>query len=459
MEKPFTQMSFDELLAPEGHVCSCGGRHSCGLQYLRVGRGVVALLPEAMRAIGVSRPFLVMDQNTRRAAGERVERLLTEAGVPFRSFTFPTGERLEPDEAAVGAIALAYDPSCDVVVAVGSGVINDCCKVMAYAAGRPCIVVCTAPSMDGYASNCSAMIQNHVKVSPANACARAILADTEILATAPDVMLRAGLGDMLAKYVSLCEWKLAHWIHGDPYCPEIAALVRSSLQKVVDNAADLMDRSDAALEAVVEGLILSGVAMAFAGNSRPASGLEHYFSHVWEMRALAQGKTSDLHGIQVGVGTLLTLWIYENILCMEEPDWEQARRAVRDFSQEAWAAQARRIFGNAAPEIFALEARARKNDPDAHALRLERIRARWPEIRRTVADELPRRERVLSLMRSCGMPLTPADLGLTAADAAEAFLGSRDIRDKYLTSSLLWDLGLSEQTARALRKLCEQDEK
>lgn len=459
METPLKDLSFDELLRPEGHACSCGKHHSCGLQYLRVGPGVVKLFPEAMKAIGVRRPFLVMDRNTRKAAGEMVERLLEEAGIDYRSFTFHTDQRIEPDEAAVGAITLAYDPSCDVVVAVGSGVVNDCCKVLAYAAHRPCMVVCTAPSMDGYASNCSAMIQNHVKVSPANACAQAILADTEILATAPDVMLRAGLGDMLAKYVSLCEWKIAHLVHGDPYCPEIAALVRSSFQKVVDNAPDLMQRSDAALAAVVEGLILSGVAMAFAGNSRPASGLEHYFSHVWEMQALARGKTSDLHGVQVGVGTLLTLWIYENILNVDRPDLQAARRAMESFSEEAWRVRVERIFGTTAPEIFALEEKAHKNDPAAHALRLNQIEAHWPEIRKIISEELPRRETVLRLMSSCGMALRPADLGLTAQDTVDAFLGSRDIRDKYLTSSLLWDLGLTEKTADALMALCRKETK
>ena len=58
--------------------------------------------------------------------------------------------------------------------------------------------------------------------------------------------------------------------------------------------------------------------MAFAEISRPASGLEHYFSHMWEMMALERGEPYDLHGIQVGVGTLLTLRIYQKLLSVEE---------------------------------------------------------------------------------------------------------------------------------------------
>ena len=454
MEKHLSEMSLEEILRGEGIACACGKTHTCGLRYLKVGRGVLEKLPEGMAMIGVKRPLVVMDMNTRRAAGEAVERVLRAAGIAYRTFVFPFPGRIEPDERAVGSLTMAMDPGCDVLLAVGSGVINDCCKVAAHAAGKPSMVVCTAPSMDGYASNSSSMIQNRVKVSLYNACPQVIIADTAILATAPDIMLQAGLGDMLAKYVSVCEWRISHLVYGDPYCEEIAGLVRASLRRVVQHADGLMRREDEALCAVTEGLILSGVAMAFAQISRPASGLEHYFSHLWEMQALQKGAPSDLHGIQVGVGTLLTLWIYENVLNLDRIDTDRARRAMAAFSPEAWEAQARRIFGPIAPELLALERKAHKNDPARHEERLQRIEASWPAIRQIIREELPSRESIRSLMAACGLPLTPADLGLTEQDTVDALLGSRDIRDKYLTSSLLWDLGLLEDTAQAIRAVC-----
>lgn len=455
MGKHLWEMSFEELLREDGHVCSCGRTHQCGLRYLQIGRGVLARLPEALNRVGVKHPLVVMDENTQKAAGEAVERTLKQAGVAYERFVFPMHGHIEPDERAVGSLVMAYPPACDGFLAVGSGVINDCCKVAAHAAHVPSLVVCTAPSMDGYASNSSSMIQNRVKVSLYNACPQAIIADTEVLKTAPDVMLRAGLGDMLAKYVSVCEWRVSHLITGDRYCEEIAQLVRASLKKVVAHADGLMRREDDALAAVTEGLVLSGVAMAFAEISRPASGLEHYFSHLWEMQALQRGTSGDLHGIQVGVGTLLTLWIYENVLDLEHVDEEKARTAMERFSEEAWTAQAKRIFGPIAPEIIALEEKARKNDPARHEQRLKRIVEGWPEIRRIIREELPARADIDALMARCGMPRTPADLGLTAQDTVDALLGSRDIRDKYLTSSLLWDLGLLDETARRLARMLE----
>ena len=453
MDKHLSDMTLEEILRPEGHDCSCGKKHRCDLKYLKVGKGVVSCLPEALAALGVKRPFVVMDPNTQKAAGAQVEAAL--AGIPHTSFVFPVAGRMEPDERAVGSLTMAFDPACDVLLAVGSGVINDCCKVVAHAAGLPSMVVCTAPSMDGYASNSSSMIQNRVKVSLYNGCPQAILADTDVLKTAPDIMLQAGLGDMLAKYVSVCEWRISHLIYGDPYCEEIAGLVRASLKKIVSHADGLMRREDDALAAVVEGLILSGVAMAFAEISRPASGLEHYFSHLWEMQSLQRGAPSDLHGIQVGVGTLLTLWIYEHVLTVEHPDLARARQAMADFSPAAWEAQAARIFGGIAPEILALEARAHKNDPAKHKARLERIETHWGDIQQIIREELPTRQSIRALMASCGMPLSPADLHLTPDDTRDALLGSRDIRDKYLTSSLLWDLGLLAETADRVAALSD----
>ena len=451
MEKHLAEMSLAELCREEGIRCSCGRIHRCGLRYFQAGPGAVKQLPEALAKRGRHRPMLVMDANTEKAAGGRVRQALRDADISWSEFVFPETEgKMEPDERAVGALTMALDPACDVIVAVGSGVINDCCKVAAHACRLPSMVVCTAPSMDGYCSNSASMIQNHLKVSLYNACPEAILADTDILATAPDIMLQAGLGDMLAKYVSVCEWRISHLIHDDPYCEEIAGMVRACLKRIVDQADGLMRRDPEALKAVLEGLVISGISMAFAEISRPASGLEHYFSHLWEMQALQRGVPSDLHGIQVGVGTLLTLWIYEHMLNMEKVDRARAERAMAEFRPEAWEAQMREIFGPIAPSVLEIERKVGKNRPETQKEHLDRIEKHWGEIRQIIREELPSRDSVYALMKRCGMPLTPEDLGLSRKDTVDALLGSREIRDKYLTSSLLWDLGLLDETAERL---------
>ena len=451
MEKHLSEMTLAELTREEGIPCTCGKIHRCGLKYFKAGPGAVETLPEALLLRKRARPFVVMDRNTERAAGGKVRKTLKEAGIPFTEYVFPEREgKMEPDEWAVGALTMAMDPNCDVIVAVGSGVINDCCKVLAHACGLSSMVVCTAPSMDGYCSNSASMIQNRLKISLYNACPEAIIADTDILATAPDEMLRAGLGDMLAKYISICEWRIAHLVHGDAYCEEIAGMVRECLRKIVEQADGLMRRDPPALQAVLEGLVISGISMAFAEISRPASGLEHYFSHLWEMQALQRGEPSDLHGIQVGVGTLMTLWIYENMLNTDQIDRDRAETAIRTYSQEAWENRMEEIFGPVAPTVKALEEKTQKNRPETWRARLDIITENWPEIRSIIREELPPPEQVYALMKKCGMPLTPADLGISREDTLNALEGSREIRDKYLTSSLLWDLGLLSEAGQKL---------
>ena len=134
--KHLSEMRFQELLDPKGYSCpSCGRHHTTGLKLFEAGRGAIKRLPEMLTKLGIQKPFIVCDKNTYEAAGEQVEALLKDAGIPYKLFTL-TAEHVEPDEFSVGSILLSYDPASDGVISVGSGVINDCCKVVAHAVGR-----------------------------------------------------------------------------------------------------------------------------------------------------------------------------------------------------------------------------------------------------------------------------------------------------------------------------------
>jgi len=363
----------------------------------------------------------------------------------------PDNVRIAPAEWETGSIIMHFDPSCDMFLAVGSGVLNDLCKVAAHATGRPTAVVGTAPSMDGYASNSSSMEMNHVKVSLYNHGPEGILLDSEILAQAPMRMLWAGLGDMVAKYIAVCEWRISNLVTGEYYCEDVAELMRAALRKLMAVSDRITSRDPDAIAAIAEGLVLAGIGMAYAQISRPASGLEHYFSHMWEMMALERGVPYDLHGIQVGVGTLLTMKIYRKLLSDgTKPDRQRAEAHMRAFDRAEWEDQVRRIFGKTADEIIAIEDRVHKNDPARHAKRLDNIIAHWDDILAIIREELPDYDELHDAMAATGMPLTPADIDIPTQDVVNAFVGARDIRDKYLSCSLLWDMGLTEEYAAFL---------
>lgn len=438
--KQFSDMSLEELLLPEGYPCSCGQHHQAGLRRVHISPDAVNALPEVLAELGITKPFIISDRNTRRAAWGYVEPVLANAGIPYQEFVFEKGH-LEPDEYACGSLVMALDSACDGVLVIGSGVLNDVGKVFSHAVKLPLMVVATAPSMDGYASDNASMIRGRVKVSLYNACPLAIIGDTRVLCAAPERMLMAGFGDMLAKYLSICEWRISHLVTGEYYCENVAGLVRASLARIVEAAEGLKARDENAVERVMEGLLLSGIAMAYAKVSRPASGLEHYFSHLWEMMSLERGLPVELHGIQVGIGTLLTLQIWEK-LRNTEPSRDRAERFIKDFDGEAWKGMVLRIFGSTGEGILATAINEGRNDPASHAQRLEKILTHWPQILKIVREELPAYETVASLMRGLNIPMTPEEIGFTALDTHDALLGAREIRNKYLTSSLLWDLGM-----------------
>lgn len=453
--KRFADMTCEELVQKAGYDCPCGRHHACGMDYLRIGPGVIRLLPEMLKAMGKEKPFVVCDQNTWKAAGERAVSILQEHGIAYSLYIIPGG-RIAPAEWEVGSVIMHFDPACDLLLAVGSGVINDICKVVGKAVGKPSAVIGTAPSMDGYASNSSSMEVNHVKVSLYNRAPVGILLDTEIMAQAPMRMLWAGLGDMAAKYIAICEWRISHLVTGEFYCEEIAAMMRAAVERVISAADGIPRRDPEAIGAIAEGLIIAGVAMAYAGISRPASGLEHYFSHMWEMMALERNKPYDLHGIQVGVGTVLCRKLYESIRSIV-PNREKAEAHMRAFDPAKWEAHVRRVFGKTAEEIIAIEEKTHKNSPVRHAQRLDNILAHRDEILSIIREELPDAERLFAVMRHVGMPMMPKDIGISDEDTVNAFLGSRDVRDKYITSSFLWDLGLTEEYAEKLKNLLSEN--
>ena len=437
----FSEASIEALIDPKGYDCACGRHHQMKMDYIKIGPGAIASIPEGLAAMGVKRPFVVCDVNTKAAAWDRVKAALEDVGVEYTFFCLPMKE-VEPDEHAMGSMLLAFDPACDCVLGIGSGVINDCCKVLAHAVGRKQMIVGTAPSMDGYASSSSSMVINGCKVSLINACPAAIICDIDIIKDAPMRLLHAGLGDMLAKYIGLCEWRIVELINGEYRCENVAALMRASVDKIVANAPGLRRREPAAVQATVEGLVLSGIAMSYAGSSRPASGMEHYFSHLWEMMALERGVPYELHGIQVGVGTLLALRVYDQIRAMT-PDRERALAFVQNFDTAKWEAEMRRIFGSAADELIRQEYEImHNNDKAAHAARLERIIDNWDAIQQIIREELPETEKLVALMREVEAPMVPADIAISHQDTNDAFHYARNTRNKYLTSSMLWDLGV-----------------
>lgn len=429
----------EQVTQMNGNLCSCGKTHSCDAELI-TGVGALKKLPEVLAKFNTQKAFVLSDKNTYQAAGQQVFSILESNGIAHSGYCFPM-DRPTPDEAAVGAAVMHYDTACDMIIGVGSGVINDIGKILSCTTGNPYIIVATAPSMDGYASASSSMTRDGLKISLPTRSADVIIGDTEILKNAPIYMMKSGLGDMLAKYVSICEWRISHLITGEYYCEQVAAMIRRAVKRCVDNAQGLLNRDEAAVQAVFEGLVIGGIAMNYAGLSRPASGVEHYISHILDMRAVEFGTPEDLHGIQCAIGTLIALELYDKVKSVT-PDKETACRYVSAFDYNTWADQLRQLLGKGAESMIALEEKEHKYDVIAHQKRFDIIAVNWQNILRIIDEELPAPEDLLQLMQTMEMPTSLPEIGISQDILPTVFRATKDIRDKYVLSRLAWDLGI-----------------
>ena len=305
LDRPISQWAGME------YSCACGKSHKVDIQAIRVGSGVIQELPGILRDLGASHIFLVADNYTFEAAGRQVEQLLDQAGLPYHKRVFQTETPLVPNEYALGSVLAAMTSQDDMLLAVGSGTLNDVTKYVSARTGVPYVIAATAPSMDGYASTVAPTILDGFKTTLPAVYPAAIVADVDILKDAPMPMLTAGFGDIIGKFTSLADWRLSHQLNGEYYCPEVAGVIEAAVETCAANAKALAQREPQAIQAVTEALILSGLALGMVGVSRPASGAEHQMAHYWEMDALRRGEEHPLHGNAVGVGTVLAASLYE----------------------------------------------------------------------------------------------------------------------------------------------------
>ena len=318
---------------------------------------------------------------------------------------------------------------------------------MSHRLSLPYYIVATAPSMDGYASTVAPLIRNNLKTTFECHAPYAIIADLDVVAKAPREMVAAGYGDVLGKYTCLADWKLSAIINGEYYCERVAGLTRQSLERTIELSEGIAQGDAQAIGELMETLILSGIAMSYVGNSRPASGSEHHLAHFWEMRLLWEGRQPVLHGTKVGISTTYILKLYHYLLNEKlNPEYFQG---LNPPISENWVTEIRRVFLDATPEILLLEEKEKKNDPILHRERLKSIITHWGEILETL-QTVPSPEMAIELLHSVHAPTDPSQVGIESQLVYDAILYAKEIRPRYTILQLLWDLDLLSTFAKRI---------
>lgn len=439
-----TEIDFDRLLAPEGFACACGRTHCAQtLKSLTIASGAIDKLCEALRAQGAEHVFLVTDERTEQVAGHRAIELLDRHRMDYCHVCLHGTPKVLPNEEYVQILRSTCPEDADFILGVGSGVINDLCKMLASERKIPCGIVATAPSMDGYASNSSAMELGGIKTTVYTICPSLIVCDTQIMKDAPEEMLAAGFGDMAAKLISIADWRIAHLITGEYYCERIASLMEQAYSDVINCADGILAREEEAIRCMAQGLVLSGVAMSLAGVSRPASGMEHTISHLLEMFALARGAQPASHGLQVGYGVREALALYRRAMEFT-PDLAACEHACEQFSEEKWEREMQAVFGEQAQELIRQAVAEGRNLPEKRLERARRAVENWPKIRQIIAQTLASAEAVETALDRMHIPTREriGELGYTQQEAENALRYSKDLRARYIFTSLCADIGL-----------------
>ncbi|CUU47900.1 sn-glycerol-1-phosphate dehydrogenase [Clostridium beijerinckii] len=302
-----------EEMADMEFDCSCGKKHRIDIKHIYVGENVYNRILDVAKEILPKEILLVSDNNTYKALGKCVENELTESGYKINNIILVSDGDLIPDEKAIGRVLVEVNNETELIVAVGSGSINDICRIISAKTHIPYVIMGTAPSMDGYASTVSPLIIDGAKVTYPGTNPYAIIADSNIMKDAPFEMICAGFGDILGKYTALSDWRLSNTIHDEYFCDTTEKLVRNAMYKCFENIEGAVKRDVKAIEYISEALILSRIAMTLSGNSRPASGAEHHLSHYWEIDKLSRKLEHPLHGNSVGVGTVISAWLYKKL--------------------------------------------------------------------------------------------------------------------------------------------------
>lgn len=391
------EAAFLDIKNNSGRVCSCGKTHEILVKELRVHSGALGELPEVIANCGdYHRIVMVCDENTYEAAGKQVESIVSLAGKVILS-----PDHLHANEKGVAILSEKMPEHYDLLLAVGSGTIHDLTRYTAYHHDVPFISVPTACSVDGFVTPVCAMTWNGIKLTMTAVAPMAMVADCDILAKAPKKLNAAGVGDMLGKYTAIFDWKVGRVLTGEYYCEEIEALEMKALREIEENIDGIASGSPDAMEKLMYGLVLSGLAMQMAGNSRPASGAEHHISHIIEMGVF--GENESFHGEKVGVATALVCERYHSLL---KKSFEELH-----FSQDGFVAdeELAREFGTLTEEI-----RKENQKIDMTVMTSELLKAHWSEIQE-LASMLPTGDVIVDELKRCGGSTTLSDLHLESS--------------------------------------------
>jgi glycerol-1-phosphate dehydrogenase [NAD(P)+] len=327
-------------------------------------------------------PLLVADDNTYNALGAKIASELEL----FQERQFILSGAVYSDIRNVDAIT-SQTANCDLIVAVGSGTINDLCKYASYNSGIPYVVFPTASSMNGYVSSTSSLLVDGLKTSYFANSPIGVFCDMEIISNAPYRLIRSGIGDTLCRSTAQADWLLSHLLLDTAYDSAPFELIMLYEEIILQNAALFPKRDQASIKALMKALLIGGFGMNMCAGSYPASQGEHIIAHALE-KLHPEKMQHSFHGEHIAVTTLYM---------------EKLQRRILNYPERPKCNLMLNALAN--PDS--------KTSQGNIAKTTERLNNNWSKIRKEIEHILPPFGLLESAMRLAELPIHPSDIGLS----------------------------------------------
>lgn len=389
---------------------------------------------------------VVADTKTFDIAGRAVLQNLQKQGVKCVQPHIFTDPKFYAAYNYVEELEAYLKPHDAIPVAVGSGSINDVTKLASHLTKRQYMSVGTAASMDGYTASGASITYKDSKQTFGCPAPLAVLADSEILRRAPREMTASGYADLSAKLTAGADWIVADALGIEAIDATAWRLAQAGLRDAIGDPQKISDADADAIGRLTEALMLGGFSMQWSNTSRPASGAEHQFSHLWDMQHHTHNGKAPSHGFKVGVATVTITALYEYLLTqpLDKIDVDSCAAkwpTLADFEKQIRTRYVSENFVDKVVEEF----RAKYPTTEVLRARLTKLRSVWSQLREDIRRQLIPYAELKSMLKTVGAPVTSEEIGISKSRLRDSFVQAWYIRRRFTVLDLIYQTQLADQ--------------
>jgi glycerol-1-phosphate dehydrogenase [NAD(P)+] len=434
---PLLEITMNNILGNTFTCPGCGQKHHVSTEKLLFTHDLLHDIVDILHLDkALKRIVLIADSRTIALLGKDVASYLVKSFFNVNTIIVPdiNGHSPQCDDETMAKLSKQIS-DCDALLAVGSGVINDLTKWISHERHIPYYVVATAASMNGYASANVAASVKGVKILLNATAPKCVFVSPPVIENAPDELTSAGLGDALAKPVSSADWKLNNILFNEYFCPFAVEIVEDFETTYFDHPEKIKQKDPETLKALFKTLFYSGIAMTIAGTSAPASGGEHLLSHTLDMLAYRDGKQHDLHGRQVGVGTVLSAALYEKVFAEQKITWQ---KLPREIDTQFWGSLSAEVSKQYKEKLVKADL----------AYNILQEPGKWEEIKEEIKPHLRDPAKIKNCLQQAGAAYQIKDIcDLNEEEFTNTWLKSHQMRARFTILDLAFMAGVLPDNA------------